>query len=53
MLIPLRSLLMFASVPVKVIVASAVPSPLPGSKVRPVTAFNVSVPCVAVRVNLS
>ena len=45
---PLSAALMLASVPVKVIDASPVPSP--AVKVRPVSCERVRTPCVAVRV---
>jgi hypothetical protein len=45
---PLSAALTLASVPVKVIVASALPSPV--LKLRPVSPLSVSVPLVAVRV---
>ena len=48
---PARAALMFASVPVNVIVASAVPSPV--LKLSPVRPLSVSVPLVAVSVTWS
>jgi hypothetical protein len=47
-LIPFKAVLMLAMVPVKVIVASAVPSPT--VKLRPLVPLRVSVPLVAVSV---